>query len=426
MLDQSSSCSTNGSPSSVKAQQLLKINNIHQAAQSEETILERVLKERKQVLSAIVGDTWKSKAFKSGSNLDPLLAKKFRTRTGLSGIRLEKLLLELDNVETLSDEELRARRKQEVQFVQSLLQKADELNQKANRMVQFQERVGKESLRTLLEASPRRSSISDVEKKDSEMFESPRKRRFASTDLIDVKAMDDESASVQAAENPAEATTGMEVEKEEEEPLQMTREEESPIPPGEEMVVETKDSADDLRKVQEEMDEKAAAYYRAAQQTVSPQVPREETSASSSIDNGQAKSSPKHSAEKTSSSPRAPAAEKSMISDPDIIIPEPKVSIEELPRAFVMLVHDVHARKARVSLDRENVLTIAIPGRSDYLKYSLGSDINMNAITKEVQGNHQLKIILPKLYAFPMRVGRAYAETRTMPLRVPGDFWSRF
>ncbi|KAH9258137.1 hypothetical protein BASA81_003700 [Batrachochytrium salamandrivorans] len=70
---------------------------------------------------------------------DALLSRKFRTKVGTCSLRLEKILLEVDLVESMGDENVRQARKQAVAKVQALLASADEVNQFAKRMIQIQD-----------------------------------------------------------------------------------------------------------------------------------------------------------------------------------------------------------------------------------------------------------------------------------------------
>lgn len=70
---------------------------------------------------------------------DALLSRKFRTKAGACSLRLEKLLLEVDLVESNGDENVRQARKQAVAKVQSLLASADEVSQLAKQIIQLQD-----------------------------------------------------------------------------------------------------------------------------------------------------------------------------------------------------------------------------------------------------------------------------------------------
>jgi len=361
---------------------VLKIQSIHKNALVEARILDEVAEERKRTISTLVGNAWKAKTFPDTfkSKIDPLLTKKFKTRVGLSSVRLEKLLLELDKVETHGNEEIRAKRKEEVKYLQTLLQKADELNVKATQLVGFQERVealGNYALRTTLEAGDK-AFQTDANAMD-EQEESPRKRRFASEEREEELDKIFETKQEDSAES-------MDVEKVE-------------TPVSDEVIIEDKDSVDDLRMVQEDMDRKAEEFYLGS---VQPQTTEYKPDEGESEKPVQGSESPR------SSKPK-----------------EPRVSIQELPRAFVVTVQDANIGRAKVSIDNNSVLNVVVPGRSP-VRFSLGSNINLTAVTKEVRAN-TLEIILPKLLSSPMRTGRSFGEGASpWSGRRRGDFWSRF
>jgi hypothetical protein len=357
---------------------------IRERADAEATILDQVIEERKRTISTLVGDAWKTRTFGDSykTHIDPLLSKKFRTKAGLSSVRLEKLLLELDKMESYGNEELRALRKDNVKYIQSLLQRADQMNEKANKLVGFQDRlaeIGKHTIRTSLETIKLKQQQGEDEQR------ALRKRRFASGDA----QVDEVSGKTSDDAQPEEGPT-MDVE--------------TPSPPlTEHMLVNAKDSVEDLKQVQEKTDRKAEASYKAAHQQSAAHQRKDATETMREYNKLKAQPSP-------------------------VALTEPKVSVEELPRAFVMMVNDINARRAKVSLVGEDVLTIAIPGRAP-VKFQLSQNINTGGITKEAQGD-LLRLVLPKLSAFPMRTGRTHNEFATpwsgRGRRGRDNFWSRF
>jgi hypothetical protein len=169
--------------------QVARLSRIREQADAEASILDQVSEERTRTISRLVGDAWKTKAFRERHkpSVDPLLTKKFRTKAGLSAVRLEKLLLEVDKVETYGNPELREMRGNTVKWIQGLLQRADELTAKANRLVEFQTRLshmGKSTMRNSLEATDGQQPVMEsepVQSNDAAGDEpATRKRRFAS------------------------------------------------------------------------------------------------------------------------------------------------------------------------------------------------------------------------------------------------------
>lgn len=390
--------------------QLAKIKKIDIEAQAEERELELVNQERTRTISTLVGEAWMTKTFpdKYASVTDPLLAKKFKTRAGYSSIRLEKLLLELDQVDTLGDENLKAQRKQEVRYIQNLLQKADDLNSKALRLVQFQEslaNVGKQTLRTTLEQTPSDGSTGGANggaAPDGGLPPQGGARRFAE-EVPSNQVDSTEDDKVIPGPKHKDATDD-------------TVEELAPS-----------DSHDDLQATQEVQDCMTREYYlnqhrqNQGDKEDGKQAKRVEVQADVEMDEEQHNQSRR----KSGGSSRSRHS-----LDETRVKPEPLVQIKEMPRAYVMLVKDAFAARAAVSLDADHKLHIAVPGKQR-MEYSLGSNINTRGITKEVHGD-VLQIVLPKNIQKPQQVrstGNPYLGGIPI-LRGGGwnrdDFWSRF
>jgi len=354
--------------------QLAKINKVDELAQHEQRILDEVIEERKITLSTLVGEAWMAKAFpdKYASHLDPLLTKKFRTKAGQSSIRLEKLLLELDKVDTLGNETLRTKRKEEVRYLQHLLKRADELNAKANRLVDFQEQLaseGRTALRRTFEASE--NAKSDPVQESTSTASSQGERKFAGE--VSETTEDDKAERV----GPSELTN----------------------PVSDEKPIET-DSVEDVQARSHEHEEVARRFYEKQNGSI-----------------------PNHHSQVQESHP-AKLTRVSRISSPEFL-EEPEIQINEMPRAYVIVIEDPKVKRSKVNLERGGALVIAIPGRKP-LRYDLGANINLHGITKEIQGNF-MKLVLPKVSAMPMRTGRSLTDVPAYARGWGGnDFWSRF
>jgi hypothetical protein len=373
-------------------EQLLKLKQIHEKAKAEARIVDEVVEERKKAVASLVGDAWKTKTFpdRYRSTLDPLLARKFKTKAGLSSIRLEQLLLDVDRIDTFGNENLRAQRKEEVKYIQSILRKADALNVKAAKLVGFQERlanIGRQTLKKCFEAAPELTG--DQPKQEVKLSPSLTKEGIMrKRKLTDPNPAEQPEYSV----NPADVES-MDVEKD-----------------GDEIPIDHPDSANNLVKAQEEMDRQTEEYYNSDQQ--SPESTAGE-GGSKGKQNEKSGGRGQHKSERvTQTTHEEPGT-------------EPNVRIEELPRAFVMTVVDHNAPHARVAIDNDGVLSITVPGKSP-VRYSLGQNINMAGVTKEIQGRN-LRIVLPRRSALPMRTGRSYnGDAMPRDRRRGGDFWSRF
>jgi hypothetical protein len=372
-------------------EQLLKLKQIHEKATAEARIVDQVVEERKKAVASLVGDAWKTKTFpdRYRSTLDPLLARKFKTKAGLSSIRLEQLLLDVDRIDTFGNEELRAQRKEEVKYIQSILRKADALNVKAAKLVGFQERlanIGRQTLKKCLEPAPEQTR--DQPKQEVKLSPSLKEERT----MRKRKLIDPVPEHPGYSPNPAEDEL-MDVEND-----------------GDEIPIEHADSADNLVKAQEEMDRQAEEYYKSVQQS---QQSTAREGGSKEKQNHKSAERGQHKSERVTQTTHGEAGT------------EPNVRIEELPRAFVMTVVDHNAPRARVAIDNDGVLSITVPGKSP-VRYSLGQNINMAGVTKEIQGRN-LRIVLPRRSALPMRTGRSYDED-AMPWgrRGRSEFWSRF
>ncbi|KAH9258138.1 hypothetical protein BASA81_003701 [Batrachochytrium salamandrivorans] len=114
------------------AAQLARLEEISQLAEKEGEAIERAMLESEAIRREVTERPMK----------DVLLARKYRTRVGLFGIRLEKLLLRVDEVDSLGGvEEIRQRRKQAVRRMEALLRNADGLNAVANELVVTQDKL---------------------------------------------------------------------------------------------------------------------------------------------------------------------------------------------------------------------------------------------------------------------------------------------
>lgn len=108
------------------AAQLARLEEISQLAEKEGEAIEQAALESEAIRREIT----------ERPTRDVLLARKYRTRVGLFAIRLEKLLLRVDEVNSLGGvEEIRQRRKLAVRRMETLLRSADELNAVANELV---------------------------------------------------------------------------------------------------------------------------------------------------------------------------------------------------------------------------------------------------------------------------------------------------
>ena len=396
----------------VMERQLGQIQQLHEKAAQESAVLDQVEEERKRTLSLLVGDTWKARTLREDSHVDPLLSKKFRTKAAHSGIRLEKLLLDLDKVDTFGNADLRARRKDEVKYIQQLLTRADEMNKKALKLVEFQEHlavVGKTTLRTSFEAPENNTAAEEND------IRGLRKRALDQT--VPLEANKEDRASDEGTDDEGQMSIS---------PRHMDKdEEETPVPRaqgGGDTYMTHSDSVDDLLAAERDMNRRAEEYYRsihkAQKKASTPKKTPEQNQKEQPTDEEKAGGKPK-----TPKQHQARHQESQRQEEPELA--QPKVTIQEAPRAYIMYVQDANARRARVSLNEESVLTILVPGRAP-AQFSLGSNINLNAITKELVQGNTLRIVLPKTPSFPMRTGRGFGDAAPLWGRRHDDLWSRF
>ena len=310
----------------------------------------------------------------------------------MSSIRLEQLLLQLDKVDALGDEQLRAKRKEEVKYVQHLLQVADALNSKANRLVEFQERlsvVGKQTLKISLEATqpkpnpgvPSVPEAINVGKTGERLFATGSPRAQSQQRQVTIEQKDAQNEEKNDSVEETMETESVEDVKAMQQGEEANRE--AAWKYHQDKHARLQDPSEDDHKMDIDSEKSQQATRRAQQQ---------QTRSMSEIEQ-----------------------------EPE----EPVVTIKEGPRAYVMLVHDPQVHRAKVMVDREHKLNILVPGKSP-VKYALGGNINAQGITKEVQGEY-MRLVLPKHPIMPMRTGRNFVEN-SVPFRRGGyeDFWSRF